>query len=183
MNITDWKEISEIGKNAVTVGAMVIGGWWSYIRFFKEAEHESSINVKVACDIVETDIPNIRLLSIKAELCNNGRTPSQIICEKSRVDVYKINPSVQTRELYVSCDYFKTRGSFNIPVKGTMEVLDFALIDHPGIYHVRVFFTQSTKDSKKFYRRMSYIWGKRIAYGGISGWTNESVISSEITSS
>jgi len=179
MNLTDWKDVTEIGKDVVSAAAIIIGGWWSYKKFFREADGEPSIEIKLECDVVATEDSGVRLLTIKSELCNNGKIPSVIFSERSIIDVYKINPDTQTRTLYCQCDYYKNYQTFNIPVNGKMNVLDYAYIEHPGIYHVNVFFAQSAIDNKKFRDRIKSV-GASDAEMELSGWRCEKVVSSAI---
>ena len=197
ITITNWKEISEIGKNIVTVGAIAIGGWWSYKKFFREAEDESSVDIKLECKVIKTENSNYPLLTIKAQLCNNGKIPTIINLEKSQVVIYKINPTAQTREFYIECDYLKFYKEYNIPVNGTWDALNFALIEHPGIYHIWVSFALNPEDNKKFFSRrfndrkkagltgwINNLLGKRkTGSGEEASWINECIVSSEIESS
>ena len=167
--IYNFKDALDIILSITTIGAILIGGWWSYIKFFKEAEHESSVTVSLECQVLKDNNQKKRILSINAIFHNNGKVPAQIIPEFSSIEIYKINPKNQeeSKEQYSNCYRFKLKGAFNIPVNGTMNIVDYTFIDHPAIYMVETFFVQSRQESKKFYKRMKSIYkqdGNALSY-------------------
>lgn len=181
MDMKSFKTIVDIINSIITSGAFILGGIWAYKKLFIEAEHETSITVQLKCDLMLCNINKLRILQIRAKVNNNGKVPCQIDLPNSSiyVNVVNINEDLSSfsthEENYSSCKSFKRTNFVNIPVGASTDVVDFSLVEHPGIYRVKVFLAQTEHDGRIFYKRL----GKPFPSDWIenpSGWSDECIL-------
>ncbi len=176
------KEIAETIESILKSIAVVAAGCWAYWKLFLHAEHETSISPGLDVAVLDCGVTNRRVLEIRSTLENRGTVPCQLDLQRSTVTVRILNLPVDSQAIDVrTCQclyegFVSEEDILNIPVGASKDEVVSVPVPHPGTYHVNVFFAQTERDARKFYRRV------RMKIPGDShenwpGWANEKIVS------
>lgn len=182
MDLSNWKTLAETVESVLKSGAIVIGGWWAYRKWFVQAEHEESLDVKVAAKVLPSDKPDLRILEIRCELKNVGKVPCQVDFARSTVTVSSVGvdsdgKNISWQAAPLSHGPIDGEGSLCIvPVGACLSRVHFVGIKHPGVYGVRVLFAQTEAGARTFYKRLHVPFPKNWV-DNPPGWDDSTIVS------
>lgn len=141
MKLTDWQLLSEIARNAVLAGGVLIGSIWTYYKFVKGRlfSPKITLGIKVAlnpiggeetlvgCEVSLRNIGAIQLRPSKCTVSVNGHSISEGIVSETTVqqtqDVLAFSPADSAGEYYIDPGESSFR-SVTFPVPSGVHLLN-----------------------------------------------------------
>ncbi len=85
------KEILDVLQSLVTVGAVLVGGWWTYLLFIKERRDLPHLNIEHQLSHLDLS-KDIRILRVGVVLNNSGST--HVIIGNAIIRVQQVLPTL-----------------------------------------------------------------------------------------
>jgi hypothetical protein len=108
LHIEDIENLTDVAKNVVTAGALIVGGIWAYWRFARERVRWPRAAVELLFE--ERRIGSgIILLNVTVSVCNEGKGLMELT--KLRLDLHRIRPLDAKMKSRIEADNAHRTGS------------------------------------------------------------------------
>jgi hypothetical protein len=184
MSLDTWKTAAETIESFTKSAGIIAAGIWGYWKLFMHAEHESSISSTLQTRVLASSSDHLRMIEVRTILTNHGKVPSQLDLSRSKLIISSViveEGDVElswSRKPYFSMPVAASKYPLNIPVGAQQHEVQFVVVPHPGVYHIRTTYALTEKAARKFFRRIGLPCPENLG-DHIPSWVNEMIVSTE----